>query len=188
MEEYINTVRLEITLENDKIKENPGKRAVAKICLNSLWGKFGQRQNMSKTEYVTDMKRFYEIILDDRLDNLNLSFLNETMVQMSYTLKDLFVENEHNTNVFIAVFTTSNARLRLYEMLDYLEEKVIYYDTDSIVYVDDGTKSVKTGCLLGDWTDELGGNYITNWVSTGPKSYTYIMNTGNEICKLKGFS
>ncbi len=38
-------------------------------------------------------------------------------------------------------------------MLDYLEDKVTYYDTDSIVYIDDGTKKVKTGCLLGllDW-------------------------------------
>jgi ribosomal protein S20 len=189
IEEYIDTVkeRLDITLEKDKIQENSGKRAVAKICLNSLWGKFGQRQNMSKTEYVTDIKRFYEIMLDDRLDNINLTFLNETMVQMSYCLKDVFVENDHNTNVFIAAFTTSNARLRLYEMLDYLVESVIYYDTDSIVYIDDGIKPIKTGCMLGEWTDELGGDYITNWVSTGPKSYDYITNLLKEICKIKGF-
>jgi len=189
IEEYINTVneKLDITLDKNNIQDNPGKRAVAKICLNSLWGKFGQRQNMSKTEYVTDIKRFYEIMLDDRLENINLIFLSETMVQMSYSLKDLFVENDHNTNVFIATFTTSNARLRLYEMLDYLDEKVIYYDTDSIVYIDDGTKPIITGCMLGDWTDELGGNYITNWVSTGPKSYDYITNLSKEICKIKGF-
>jgi hypothetical protein len=42
-----------------KIENNPGKR---------LWDKFGQRQNMRETEYVTDVKRFYEILLDDRLD------------------------------------------------------------------------------------------------------------------------
>jgi ribosomal protein S20 len=189
IEEYINTVKekLDITLDKNNIQENPGKRAVAKICLNSLWGKFGQRQNMSKTEYVTDIKRFYEIMLDDRLDNINLTFLKETMVQMSYSLKDVFVENDHNTNVFIAAFTTSNARLRLYEMLDYLGERVIYYDTDSIVYIDDGTKPIKTGCMLGEWTDELGGDYITNWVSTGPKSYDYVTNSQKEMCKIKGF-
>ena len=32
-----------IDLNPEDIKPNPGKRAVAKICLNSLWGKFGQR-------------------------------------------------------------------------------------------------------------------------------------------------
>jgi ribosomal protein S20 len=189
IEEYINTVKekLDITLEKDKIQENPGKRAVAKTSLNSLWGKFGQRQNMSKTEYVTDIKRFYEIILDDRLDNINLTFLNETMVQMSYCFKDQYVENDHNTNVFIAAFTTSNARLRLYKMLDYLGDKVAYYDTDGIFYIDDGTKTVETGCLLGDWTDELKGKHIINWVSTGPKSYAYIDNDLKEVCKIKGF-
>jgi hypothetical protein len=189
IDEYIDTIKqkLDICLDKEKIQNNPGKRAVAKICLNSLWGKFGQRQNMSKTEYVTDIKRFYEILLDDRLDNINLNFINEDMVQMSYCFKDYYVENDYNTNIFIAAFTTSSARLRLYKMLEYLEDKVAYYDTDSIVYIDDGTKEVKTGCLLGDWTDELSGNHITDWVSTGPKSYAYIDNNLKEVCKIKGF-
>jgi len=189
IDEYIDTIKqkLDICLDKEKIQNNPGKRAVAKICLNSLWGKFGQRQNMSKTEYVTDIKRFYEILLDDRLDNINLNFINEDMVQMSYCFKDYYVENDYNTNIFIAAFTTSSARLRLYKMLEYLEDKVAYYDTDSIVYIDDGTKEVKTGCLLGDWTDELKGNHITDWVSTGPKSYAYIDNNSIEVCKIKGF-
>lgn len=189
VEDYIDAVKrkLDISLEKDKIQDNPGKRAVAKICLNSLWGKFGQRQNLSKTEYVTDIRRFYEILLDDKLDNINLAFVSENMVQMSYRLKYECVGNDFNTNVYIAAFTTSNARLRLYEMLDYLGENVAYYDTDSVFYIDDVTKNVKTGCLLGEWTDELSGNYITDWVSTGPKSYAYLKNKGNEICKIKGF-
>jgi hypothetical protein len=67
-----------------KIENNSGKRAAAKICLNSLWGKFDQRQNMSTTEYATDIKRFYEILLDDRLDNIHINELNENMLQMDY--------------------------------------------------------------------------------------------------------
>jgi hypothetical protein len=46
-------------------------------------------------------------------------------------------------------------------------------DIDSIVcsYKDDGKSTVKTGCLLGDWTDELDKNIWTiDWVSTGPKT------------------
>jgi hypothetical protein len=41
-------------------------RSVAKICLNSFWGKFGQTQNMGSTEYVTNLARFYDLILDCR--------------------------------------------------------------------------------------------------------------------------
>ena len=56
-EEYIQDIKekLGIDLDPQKIEVNPGRRAVAKICLNSLWGKFGQRQNMSQTEYVLSL-------------------------------------------------------------------------------------------------------------------------------------
>ena len=190
IDEYVNTVKekLDIALDRDKIQDNPGKRAVAKLCLNSLWGKFGQRQNMSQTEYVTDVKRFYEIMLDERLDNINLNFLNEFMVQITSILKNEFVDNNSATNIYIAAFTTSHARLRLYEMLDYLGERVMYHDTDSVFYVDDGTLPVKTGCLLGEWTNELGDTYIKEMVSTGPKSYANRNNLDREECKIKGFT
>jgi hypothetical protein len=43
----------------------------------------------------------------------------------------------------------------------------------------------KTGCLLGDWTDELGKSvWIVDWVSTGPKSYCYKTNIGKVVCKI----
>jgi hypothetical protein len=184
-EEYRKALKENLGIELGKIENNPGKRAVEKICLNSLWGKFGQRQNMGATEYVTDIKRFYEILLDDRLDNIHINELNENMLQIDYKFKGCYVENDFNTNIFIAAFTTANARLRLYEMLDKLRESVVYYDTDSIVYVDNGKNTVKTGCLLGDWTDELGKDvWIVDWVSTGPKSYCYKTNTDKVICKI----
>ena len=30
-----------VSLDGEKIKKNPGLRALAKLCLNSFWGKFG---------------------------------------------------------------------------------------------------------------------------------------------------
>jgi hypothetical protein len=40
---------------------------------------------MGATEYVTDIKRFYEILLDDRLDNIqHINELNENMLQIDY--------------------------------------------------------------------------------------------------------
>ena len=32
------------------------------------------------------------------------------------------------------------------------------------------------------------GRYITNWVGTGPKSYSYETNDGEVMCKVKGFT
>ena len=110
---------------------------------------------MSPTKYITEVSEFYEILLDDKLDNKNFQFINDDMVQITYNFKDQFVNNSKNTNVCIACFTKSHARLMLYNKLDYLKEKVLYFDTDSIIYVDDGTKKVKTGDMLGNMTDEL---------------------------------
>ena len=118
------------------IKHNPGMRAISKLCLNSLWGKFGQRNNMKKTEYVTTPSEFYKILLDDSIDDLSLQFINEDMVQMTYNMKDQFVDNSNSTNIVIAAFTTSHARMMLYGVLDKLGDQVLGFDTDSAWYID----------------------------------------------------
>jgi len=189
--EYIKAIfdKMGIKLDKLKIGDNPGRRAVAKLCLNSLWGKFGQRQKMKKTEFVTDPQQFYKILLDDRLENINIKLLNDNMIQMCYNYKDYYIENFHNTNILIALFTTSSARLRLYEMLDKLGRAVVYFDTDSIFYIDNGVNKIKTGTMLGEWTDELGENvHITDWASTGPKSYYYKTNDNKHQTVIKGFT
>ena len=106
-------------------------------------------------KYVTEVSEFYEILLDDKLDNTNFQFINDDLVQMTYNFKDQFLDNSKHTNIYIACFTTSHTRLMLYSKLDYLKEKVLYFDTDSIIYIDDGTKNVKTGDMLGYLIDEL---------------------------------
>ena len=158
-------IKKSLDIDIEKFEFNAGLRSISKLCLNSLWGKFGQRSNMSQTKYVTEVSEFYEILLNDKLDNINFQFINDDMVQMTYNFKDQFVDNSKNTNVYIACFTTSHARLMLYNKLDCLNEKVLYFDTDSIIYADDGTKNIETGDMLGDMTDELSGKGITNFVS-----------------------
>ena len=107
---------------------------------------------------------------------------------MTYNLKDLFVDNLKNTNVYIACFTTSHARLMLYDKLDYLQEKVLYFDTDSIIYADDGTKQIETGDMLGNMINEISGKGIPNFVSTGPKSYSFKYGDNEQKSAIKGFT
>ena len=147
---------------------------------------------MAQTKYVTEASEFYELLLDDglddKLDNINIQFINDDMVQLTYNFKDQFVDNSKNTNIYIACFTTSPARLMLYNKLDYLKKKVLYFDTDSIIYIDDGTKNVKTGDMLGDMADELSGKGITHFVSTGPKSYSFKYGWNEKKSAIKGFT
>ena len=187
---FRNKVKKNLDIDLGELHENSGLRAIAKMCLNSLWGKFGQRNNMNQCKYVTDINEFYQIVLDDTIGNLNMNFISDEMVQMSYTYKDQFVDNSYNTNIYLACFTTSSARLMLYEKLDYLNKQVLYFDTDSIIYINSPNgNEIKTGDMLGDLTDELDGEYINNtFVSGGPKNYSFIYGDNKQKCVIKGFT
>ncbi|XP_072218719.1 uncharacterized protein [Leuresthes tenuis] len=53
---YVRDYKLHqgIQLDTSKIEVNPAKRQVAKLCLNSFWGKFAQRNDLHQTAIVTD--------------------------------------------------------------------------------------------------------------------------------------
>ena len=189
LDNFKKKVKDHLGIDLGNIKENKGMRAVSKLCLNSLWGEFGQRINQTQTEYVTKPKDFYKILLNETHEDINVQFLTKDMVQMSFNLKDKFVDNYNNTNIFVAAFTTSHACEMLYGVLDKLGDQVLGYDTDSCWYVDrPGGNTIDTGDSLGDLTDELHSRHIVKWVGTGPKSYTYEKSNGDFECKVKGFT
>tara|TARA_R100001132_G_C3274679_1_gene96951 strand:- start:2096 stop:5947 length:3852 start_codon:yes stop_codon:yes gene_type:complete len=185
-----------ILMDKEKIIKNAGLREIAKLCLNSLWGKFGQRTNLGKCVILKNKEEFYKILQNPEYENINFLEIssNPPKLQVSYQIKDKYVENDFNTNIAIASFTTSTARLRLYQGLEYLNEQVLYFDTDSIVYKynkDDPTcnRQLTRGDYLGDWTDELEGNKMINvFVSGGPKNYSYETDDGMYHSKVKGFN
>ena len=68
-----------------------------------------------------------------------------------------------------------------------LQERVMYYDTDSVIFVSKpGEPEPPTGPNLGELTDELKGDYITSFVSGGPKNYCYRTNTNKVETKILG--
>jgi hypothetical protein len=188
--EYREKARM-FGIELGELKENPGLRFISKMCLNSLWGKFGQNPKVTHRLFIDKEEEFYKLILNDQIESISLCFFNDDMVYTTYEMKNEFLKISYNTNIYIACFTTSNARLRLYEMLDKLDGNVCYCDTDSIVYIeDDRSKEICNhyiGDGLGEWTDELAGNYIQSWCSAQAKDYSYVLDNGKCIGKVKGF-
>ena len=66
--------------------------------------------------------------------------------------------------------------MHLLSYLDTLQNLALYTDTDSAIYIQprDGTAMVKTGDCLGEMTSELNPcEYISDFVSGGPKNYAY---------------
>ena len=80
--------------------------------------------------------------------------------------------------------------MKLYGLLQVLGRKCLYYDTDSVLFVEKKDEcSLQVGNNLGELTNEIdAGDYITKFVSTGPKSYAYHTEKGKEVCKVKGFT
>ena len=63
-----------------------------------------------------------------------MRIVNDKMVAVTYELQDDFVEVLANTNAVIAAYTTAQARLKLYSYIEELQDRVLYMDTDSIIY------------------------------------------------------
>jgi hypothetical protein len=177
-----------IKLEKDKIAKNPGLRAVAKLALNSFWGRFGMRENLSRTTFVRstpDMNRF---LADPKIKINGMSIINESVMEMTWGYRDEHLPQQTATNIFVAAFTTCYARMKLYSTLQELGKAVLYYDTDSVIYVSDGTNDPPLGDFLGEFTDELDGDHIVNFISGGPKNYAYRTSHGKESLKVRGFT
>ena len=155
----------------------------------SFLGKFAQRSNLIKTEEVTQPKDLYAYLDSDQYEVKDAHMINDETVEIQYIEKEGFVEDNDKVNIVIAAFTTAYARLKLYDLLDLLQERVLYYDTDSVVYVHEPSKpDPPLGDYLGDLTDELKGDYITTFISGGPKNYGYVTNTGEAILKIRGIT
>ena len=89
---------------------------------------------------------------------------------------------------------TAHARLKLYEALELLGDRVLYFDTDSCIYIDRPGQPhpVIEGDRLGAWTDEHPENKILSFASGGPKNYGYqYRDKEGQVhteCKIKGLT
>jgi len=178
-----------IHLEYEKIEENKGLRALAKMMLNSMWGKFGQRLDETQVQTFDDPQAFHRFLDTDTMDVRHVYVINEQMVEVHYQYQKEDIPVSPNLNIFVACFTTCWARLRLYEALQLLRERVRYYDTDSVIYLEEpGQPNPALGYYLGEFTSELKtDDYIVEFVSRGPKNYGYKTKKSKVECKVRGF-
>ena len=57
------------------------------------------------------------------------------MIHVTYKVKDNFIGENGKVNVVLASFTTAHARIELHKYLLQLQDRVVYYDTDSIIFI-----------------------------------------------------
>ena len=150
---------------------------------------------MSKTSYLKEPAEYFDMMTRNDIEVHSANFVNEEMVEVQWQHTDEFVEASGRTNVILAAYTTCQARLKLYELLERLDRRVLYYDTDSVIYVSrEGEWEPQTGDFLGELTNELeSDNHIVTFVSGGPKNYAYKLarpdrNGYLTHCKVRGIT
>ena len=144
---------------------------------------------MGKVRIVSDPAEYFDLLSSDKINVTDANFINDELIEVQYENVEEFVEAHGKTNVVIAAFTTARARLKLYSILEQLDRRVLYFDTDSVIYVSkDGEWEPPTGSYLGDLTDELDGAHNITFASGGPKNYSYETNKGKTICKVRGIT
>ena len=128
--------------------------------------------------------------MDDHTYHLtNVRICSEDVLEVVTTMDEDAYQSSFKINVFIAAFTTAQARLKLYTALDSLKDRVLYMDTDSIIYKSrEGQEMLPTGRFLGQFTNETPGDSIVEFVSGGPKNYGYLTKNQKTECKVRGFS
>ena len=152
-------------------------------------GKFAQRPNMAKVEMIDNVQKYFDYLSSDEINVLDANLVSDEVIELHYENNENFIAANDKTNVVIAAFTTAYARLKLYDVLDQLQVRALYYDTDSVIFVSKpGDPEPPTGPYLGELTDELKGDHITTFISGGPKNYCYRTNTDKVETKIRGIT
>lgn len=175
-----------VWLDPEKIAYNPVMRTIAKLMLNSIWGKFNQRSNMGKTMLLKPHEYpIYWAYMTNEEYHTKLSVLIPGKVaEMKYTNTNDHIVMAKNTCITIGAFTTAQGRMMWYRLADKLDpDQVLYGDTDSLMYVYNRNiashKLIETfEGVLGAPSDEFKkkkNKVCVEFVSGGPKNYGYML-------------
>ena len=176
-----------IDIRPEELVPNPGKRAITKLMLNSLWGKYAQRPNQQKTVICKTYEQFRKVMSDSKHIIKGYEEIDENTVLVSFKYVDDKYDTTTQRNVGLAAMVTGYARVMLYEIIDQIEQsqsqRILYCDTDSVIFKHDEVKNWScppVGDFLGEMTDEIEKDYgkdakIISFSSGGPKNYGYIV-------------
>lgn len=175
-------------------QKNPAWKMVMKIMLNSMWGKHCQRPNMPETLVIgeDDPGARFDLFANLENGNLLLSSIQECNETTVYTTTNTGKTNPnlHGGYLPAGVFVPMWGRLLLLKQLTKLGKRVLYHDTDSIIYkYDPLLENINESSMWGEWEEEdiSKNGKITEFVGLGPKSYG-LKTEDSAFVKIKGLS
>ena len=203
---YCYAAKEGIQLDPRQIVKNPGLKALAKLMLNSFWGKYTKRKteerhlyfinlsflilrkfahpNMTKVTIISYPAEYFDLLSSDQINVSDANFINDELIEVHYVNVDKFVEADAKNQCSDCSFHNC-ACLPAYCVLEQLDCQVLYFDMDLMIYVSkDGEWELPTRSYLRELTDEPDGNHIITFVSGDQKNYAYETNTRKTVCKV----
>jgi hypothetical protein len=180
-------------MRSEKVFKSPVKRQIAKLFLNSLWGKYAQKKQDDYFITINGYQQYMQFINHPIVDREHIWFrhVKENMFKVRYHRLTGSQTPNAKYNIFLAASVTAHARCYLHRnMLKIGPEKMGYADTDSIIFFNhkDPAKTFVPGVGLGKWTDEYPNKIIKKLYALAPKSYNLEFDDGGHALKSKGIS
>ena len=116
-----------------------------------MWGKFAQNEDTMKIFYVKTYEELSTLLENPIYEDIHFDYFDHNVIRVAARKKVSHIAYKSNTNITIACFITSFARLRLYDALISLpQDSVLYFDTDSIIYYsENGEELIECGSFVG---------------------------------------
>jgi len=166
---------------------------IAKLLLNSLYGKFGMKSestiveifntsNESELDLFKEMLEVFGTGIQDfiKIDNHYITIRNNITGYKYNADEELY--HGVDVNVAIASAITAGARMWMSILKNNSKFNLFYSDTDSVV-VNKPLPKILVGSALGQFKLE---NVLSKAVFLAPKVYGLITEDGKEIIKVKG--
>jgi len=68
-----------ILLDKHKIENNASKRALAKLSINSMWGKFGENPRKTRTLLISEPRELYRFLATPGIEVATLLFAGDSL-------------------------------------------------------------------------------------------------------------
>lgn len=115
-----------------------------------MWGRLGMNDDRTSFKLINKPSEWFQLINNNQYVIKHVDASHPDVVQVNY--KNLYSEGSTQTSVIHAAFVTAHARLKLYSELEKIGDRVLYFDTDSIIYVDQLYLATTLATLHTSWT------------------------------------
>jgi len=171
------------------VTKNPVMRHVAKIFLNCLWGKFCQRPGKDSHCFISSLMDYEAIMACDNVDKneIKMRHTGHGNWKVTYDANIQHKRPNNRYNIYIAACVTANARTYLHkQMCRIRSHRILYCDTDSIIFLYGKDEPELSGTGLGKWTDEYPDKRIREFSAIAPKCYSLQFDDDEYSVKSKG--